>query len=566
MIKKYAYLLIIIMASSCYKDENTTTTTIIKNDPRYIIESSQMVIEVADENENQIVGLTASFNGEIKVVNKSSFFHFEGKKVNKFEELLRITDQDGYEYDYLLHSQANEVNYKKINVFINKKNTSFSSNEDFIIPISSDVKVSLAKDNYQVNVNQNYTGKIESRYNHYDIQNESHVRSLPGGKFGVKDNQLWLLQMEDAFEFNIYSNDKQKLSFKNPITIQLSSVKSGSALFYYDPDSHVWAYQQDVISNQKISTHRSGTYCIAQIREFSILKGQWLINQLPARQSAIKLRSSNLNEQVLTSNNGRWETIVPEGENIEIIYELNCTQTATIPIKPAGASFDAGTHFTTSGQLVPYQMSGQIQDCNGSSIEEGFLKIRSGNVSKTLYIDSTYFDFTIPLCDGNLVSLSFTTVSSEYETTLLENVPYTIDLATVYLCKDIKDDYLILNIDGHIRTYTNFDKIINDEIIQIGASPFASPVFLKFGHDHTVGNLNKNKANIVWYDDQIAGHGVSLNCPTSTDCGFTNAAITYWGQNGKLIKGKFEGRFWLRTINPVGAQYNNISGEFQLKQ
>ncbi len=52
MYKKYAYLLIIIMASSCYKDENTTTTTIIKNDPRYIIESSQMVIEVADENEN----------------------------------------------------------------------------------------------------------------------------------------------------------------------------------------------------------------------------------------------------------------------------------------------------------------------------------------------------------------------------------------------------------------------------------------------------------------------------------------------------------------------------------
>jgi len=92
MIKKYAYLLIIIMASSCYKDENTNTTTIIKNDPRYIIESSQMVIEVADENENQIVGLTASFNGEIKVVNKSSFFHFAGKKVNKFEELLRITD------------------------------------------------------------------------------------------------------------------------------------------------------------------------------------------------------------------------------------------------------------------------------------------------------------------------------------------------------------------------------------------------------------------------------------------------------------------------------------------
>ena len=224
MLKKYTYLILIMSALSCFKDENDTTMTTIKNDPRYIIDESELVIEVADENEKPVVGLTASYNGEIKLVNKSSFFHFEGKKVNKFEELLKITDQNGYDYDYLIHSQANEVNYKKINVFINKENASFASNVDFALPITPNIKVNLSKDNYLINLNQNYTGNIELKYNHFDIQNESHLKTLPGGKFGVKDNQLWLLQMEDAFTFNVYSTDKQKLSFKNPVTIFLSTV------------------------------------------------------------------------------------------------------------------------------------------------------------------------------------------------------------------------------------------------------------------------------------------------------------------------------------------------------
>jgi hypothetical protein len=80
-----------------------------------------------------------------------------------------------------------------------------------------------------------------------------------------------------------------------------------------------------------------------------------------------------------------------------------------------------------------------------------------------------------------------------------------------------------------------------------------------------VGMLNNKKANIVWVDDQIGGYGVSLSCPTSSECGFTNVEIIYWGQNGNLVKGRFEGRFWLKTLNPIGAQYKNISGEFQIK-
>jgi hypothetical protein len=566
MLKKYTFLIIILSVLSCFKDENDTITTIIKNDPKYIIDESELVIEVADENEKPVVGLTASYNGEIKLVNKSSFFHFEGKKVNKFEELLKITDQNGYAYDYLIHSQANEVNYKKINVFINKENASFASNVDFVLSITSDIKVNLSKDNYNVNVNQNYTGNIELRYNQFDIQNESHIKTLPGGKFGVKDNQLWLLQMEDAFEFTVYSADKQKLSFKKPITIQLSTVKSGSALFYYDADSHVWTYLQDVVSNQQVLTSRHGTYCIAQIKSFSILKGQWMINQLPARQSVITLTSSSLNEQVLTSNNGLWEAIVPMGENITVTYALSCDQTESKSVKVIDKKMDVGTHVTSSPNYVPYQIKGQIRDCNGGLLEEGFLKIRSERINKTLYIDSSTFSFTIPLCEGDLVSISCTTITTDYETTILENVPYQIDLSHIYLCDDIKDNYLVLYIDGFVRKYTSFEKTINSEIIQIGASSFDVPIFMKFGHKNMVGQIDNNKANIAWYDEQIAGYGVSLNCPTSTTCGFTNVEITYWGQNGNLVKGRFEGRFWLKTLNPVGAEYKNISGEFQLKQ
>jgi hypothetical protein len=269
---------------------------------------------------------------------------------------------------------------------------------------------------------------------------------------------------------------------------------------------------------------------------------------------------------VLTSNNGRWEAIVPVGENITITYALSCAQTESQSVNVTDTKFDVGTHVTSSANYVPYQISGQIRDCNGSLIEEGFLKIRSKRINKTLYIDSSTFNLSFPLCEGDLVDLSCTTVTADYETTILENVPYNIDLSSIYLCNDIKDNYLILNIDGFVRKYTSFEKTINNEIIQIGASSFSLPVFLKFGHANMVGMLDNKKANIVWVDDQIAGYGVSLSCPTSSECGFTNAEIIYWGQNGNLVKGRFEGRFWLKTLNPIGAQYKNISGEFQIKQ
>lgn len=74
MLKKYICFIIILSALSCFKDENTTTTTIIKNDPRYIIDACELVVEVADENDKPIVGLTASYNGEIKLVNNCLFF------------------------------------------------------------------------------------------------------------------------------------------------------------------------------------------------------------------------------------------------------------------------------------------------------------------------------------------------------------------------------------------------------------------------------------------------------------------------------------------------------------
>lgn len=565
MFKKYTFFIIIFSVLSCFKDENETTMTVIKNDPRYIIESSQMVIEVADENDKAIVGLTAAFNGDIKVVNKSSFFHFEGKKINKFEELLRLTDQNGYQYDYLLHTQANEVNYTKINVFINKQVTSFASNTDFNLPISPKINVNLPKDNYQVNVNQSFTGQVDANYNHYDISKPSHVRALPGGKLGVKDNQFWLLVMEDAFEFNLFSNEKQKLNFKNPIVIQLSDVKNGSALFHYDADSHVWSYQEDVVSNQRVLTNRPGTYCIAQIKEFSVVNGTWIVNQTPNRQSTVQLTSSAGTEQVLTSNNGRWEAIVPLGENVTVTYASMCAPPENINLVVTSRNFEAETHFTTSSSLVPYRISGQIKDCNDSFVEEGFLKIKTENIDKTLYIDSSYFDFRVPLCDGDIVSLHVSSTSADQQTTTLEQVPLNLDLASLYLCEDIKDNYLVLNVDGFIKKYINLDKNVNNQVIEIGTLSFSTPIFIKFLHNNAVGNLDTQKANIVWNDDQIGGYGIELNCPSSNNCGFTKVEITYWGQNGNLVKGRFEGRFWLKTLNPLGAEYKYISGEFQIK-
>ena len=182
--KPYFCFFILLLLSSCFKDEEVIKVTTINNLPRHIITNSELVINVADENENPLVGLTASFNGNIKVVDKNSFFHFTGNNINKFDETLKITDQNGHDYEYQIQSIANETNYKKINVFTNKTIKEIHSNELQKINVSSDVALNFSKNNYLINTNQSYTGEVQIRYTHYASENKL-VETLEKGSSSV---------------------------------------------------------------------------------------------------------------------------------------------------------------------------------------------------------------------------------------------------------------------------------------------------------------------------------------------------------------------------------------------
>lgn len=564
MIRNIYIFLTFVILSSCYKDDLTTKTTIIKNDPRYIVESGRMVIEVADENGQSLSGLTASYNGDIKIVNQSSFFEFEGKNVNRFEELLRITDKEGFEYDYLIQSQAGEVNYTKVNVFRNKKQSIFDSSADKELPLFSDAKISLPQNNYLVNVTNQYTGTVEVRYTHYDIKNPNHKRSLPGGVLGIKDNQKWLLSMEDAFEFVLFSADKQKLNLRNPVAFLSQSTKKGSLLFYYDPQSHTWIYQAEVDASGQVMISRPGIYCIADISDFSIVTGQWMINELPARQMPVTLNIAGTTTEVITTNNGKWEALLPKGQNLEISYISACATTSKTQILLSENTVFAGIHQTTTDDIKPYVLSGRFEDCEGNALPSGFIKIQSSQINQTLFIDSSSFLITLPLCKNDPVDITFTNAASDFETHTFVNIPERFVLETIFLCPDLKENYVVMRLDGDHTIYTGFQKTVTESLIQIGGGLFSEKIFLKFGHQNIAGNLPLNKANISWLDEEIAGYGVDLKCPTSSNCGFTDVEITYFDQNRKILRVRFEGRFWLRTLNPVSADFKNISGEFQL--
>src|SRR5690606_31708060 len=78
--------------------------------------------------------------------------------------------------------------------------------------------------------------------------------------------------------------------------------------------------------------------------------------------------------------------------------------------------------------------------------------------------------------------------------------------------------------------------------------------YFRFVHQATESVLANESANIVWQDPNFSSAGIEIDCPTSQSCGFEKIELTSYPETG-WIRGRFTGRFWTRTYQPLTAKY-----------
>ena len=545
---------------------------IIKDPPRVIIGSTNIVTNIFDEHGNQLEGLTAKFDGEIKIVDYASYFHFEGKDINKFGEVMELTDKDGNAFEFTIPSIENDVCYNQHVVFKNFQQATIQSNEAFVSTLSNQLKAIIPADNLYKNAN-NFQGTASFKYHAYDLKNKFHKLALPGGLLGFDaDGAVKMLCMTHAFKLEAQSSDRQALNFgSKSFIIQPSIVDKKFALYYYDDNTNSWNFHSAGIESDGETRYKianSGIYCIAEAKAFHQVKGNLSSYGKSNPNIEVKLEYETYQHSVFTTNKGHWETYLPDNEESRYTYLLNCGD-ASFDISPANADL----------QLPPDEISekfaissfiGEVRDCDDKLLNNSFVRLRTDMESKLLYLEGGILNLEIPMCKSDHVFVqSYDETISEAGPEIewksgIKNVVY-----STYACNNYKGEFIVLRNEDGSKNYEICNAIRSgDKTILVAKDQQNGDNYIKLIFESTpggIGLVDNDKVNIEWEDATYGGKGYSVFCPSSDECGFAQFDVSHFSNTtGGWIRGYFKGKFWTKTYHPLQAGNLMLEGEFQI--
>lgn len=564
---KLVFLFILLTTiTSCFKDSEELSEVIITPNPKIIIESAQLVVKVTNENGEEVTGISADFNNEIKVVDNSSIFFFSTKKISKEDEILTITDKDGESFHYKIYSIENEVNYHEVCVFKNYGAETINSNLNKTINFSTGQSIQLTNDNYLQGQN-NYSGNVIIKYHGYDLQNAFHRKAIPGGHTLIDKGVRKMIDYKEVFRFDAYDTDKKNINFKTPVKINLiKNVKATDVILFYNSAQRDWEITNIIPDQNSIHILKSGIYAVAELNDVAIVKGRITFNSKDAKNENLLLEYADQKRNIATTNSGKWECLVPIDKTIKINLQHECISSPSKTIISSNKINDSGIIDFISNNVETVSIKANLKNCNDQALNNAILIIETQNMRNHLLVTDALLNIEQNICSGDKAKL--TIIGNDIQGKTFNIIENSIDLDNYILCSQASDEYLLIRDDqGNKILYNQLESTVNANNITIDYSKNdEQKLNLKFNHNNVPGQINPILSNLVWHDNTFGNQGIVFNCPSSNDCGFNMMQLTYINNSNEYIRGKFAGRFWIKTTNPVTASYKNIEAEFQVRR
>ncbi len=146
-----------------------------------------------------------------------------------------------------------------------------------------------------------------------------------------------------------------------------------------------------------------------------------------------------------------------------------------------------------------------------------------------------------------------------------------VSFRNIYTCNQIEmDGYFNLNIDNNEKLFRITESKYNDgrtELKLYDEENINTEFSLWFSGKES-RQYTDNELNIFFKNLNISDSVYETNCSNSTEgCGFEKFYIyNYGNKKGDWIKGTFEGRFWIKSYNPLNAAYKKVKGDFLVKR
>ncbi|MBK7222797.1 MAG: hypothetical protein IPH94_16245 [Saprospiraceae bacterium] len=565
----YSFLILAMTSLlSCGKDKIEEETWEVPDEPRIIVESARMVTGITDENGLPLDGLTAAFNDTIRLVDKGDYFQFKGTQLNKRGEILRLTDKEGQQYHFTQRPIENDVAYFQQVIIRNKATLVQKSHIPLELPLTNETQINIAPNQYRKSV-QSYSGDVIVEYFSYDLDREIHRAALPGGVTGIdKTGKRALLKMATAFSINCKTPNAEYLEFTSAY-LNSSLLNQDNTLFHYNEKIGNWeAVDNETGALNTAVLSKPGYYCIAKPVTYVQLKGSLYLGGNPAPNQKVTISYSGSAQTLFTANSGKWEALIPTGEEVSYTYDLPCFAEAKT-IGPSGVDILLSTDSPTQNTQNT-RFTGQLLNCLGQKLDNGFLQVQGNDFYKTIYLEGGSIDFVLPHCQSDKISVRAYDAETGESGSQIEWKPGVDNqMYNVFACTQMAEPYFeVHNGEGSV-IYTQFNQIKVQDRVQLQAKNINggnNELTLVFPAAQQ-GIQPNGSINLIWNDSSFAGKGISVNCANSINCGFEKFDITHLAdvQDG-WIRAQFKARMWSKILNTLEAGYVEVEGSFQIKR
>jgi hypothetical protein len=564
--KRYIfYLSALFILFSCHEDKDEVIQIIDNPEPPEVLVTTRLV-SILDPATLTTYTPVQTFAGKTTTFDNLPYGQVKSSGINRDNEVIRLSTGSGLNFYTSQSLVENDINYTHLAIPAHSTSTgNASSDQQFTLGAENTLTVSANSLNNPDG--SDYIGNYEVTLATIRA-NDLSAPNIPSHTAIRPNNDLASLVFDNCFYIVFRSPQGITLTGDENVYITLPGNTQNQG-WYFDPDKGIWMTTgEKEMESTQIPVKSSGYYAAAQALPLTRVKGTLTINGIATPHYPIHITYADQRRLIYTTNTGAWALQVPSETAFTAHVLLPCGTEQTVSFTtPADDEMQTALSVVDDDTEVA-SVLGIARDCNLNPLNDQLVIFESESRT-VIFSPDPAIHFPVPVCKNGSVSVtSINMINGQTGPSIEWPAADTIRIYSSMACTDAQDEYLSLFVSGEQKIYWSLKTELapGDRLLIEDDGNEPDLDFQVFVEGFSTGAYQDNMLNILFEDMHLGAKGYSLYCPTaSSGCGFTTFTITHYPeQTGEWIRGHFEGKFWIKTFNPLTAGYRPVEGDFQV--
>lgn len=565
--KKSLFLSLFIITAflACRKDQEYSESNILYPEP-YVQVKTSIGGLVVDESGDGVAGATVRLGDKTTKTDDNGVFNFRDVYTNAKGTYIKVEHPAYFHGSRTINVSAGTRNTVKIQLLSNAAtrfvDATTGGKADY-----ADYSVTLPASGISTTVGTPYTGQVGVAAKWLNPTSPNFGEQMPGRLQGVTtDNQLsgmvsmgmLAVELKDAAGNKLQIRDgfEAILNMKVPAAL-LGDAPATIPLWYFDEDKGLWMEEGEATLNNGVYEGKVKHFSfwnhdykdpLVEIK-FSVVDQNG--NPVEGAKVHTKLPNSGLFGYGFTDNMGCIIGLVPKDQILNASVfppNLDCN---TPVLQQQIGPFSQNGPFTFTVNLTSlssYTITGNLADCNGDPVGNGYVTINGQN---DIFWTDSNGDFEVSLV--SCTPLSTVTLTGYDLTALKKSIPQVIDVSsgsasagTVSVCDDLQS-YLTYAFGGQIFThpdpyFSTIDSISGGAIDYINISTGSTTTLIVDFWIENVTGTGTYPSVSFYAEGSLNGNQIYHTCGTAgSGCSNLTVNITEYNGVGGIIRGTYSG-------------------------